>query len=279
MHGALVPLAGSAVGAALALGSVSATVAEPLRLLWANGYDATQDATQLIGAGASLVGRSGGLVLLGAVTGGLVAGLLQTRGYLGRPTPEATRIRSTPSAWLALLGWAGLLAAAFYVCRNLLGLHPAEPSALAEASGHLLVRFTAIGLCGLAVLALVDHALKARARSVRLGFDGAPPRPRTLVEAEAVPTPRWQAVFDDARWVVFDTQRALVIGIRDGQPFITARFEGALVEAVCNAARARGLPPRRVFDLSDADAASPDIALSNQRLAAWGIELSPIGES
>ena len=277
VHGALVPLVGSAAGAALAIRSVSTTVGEPLRGLWADGYDSTREATQLIASGAALVARTGGLVLLGALAGGLVAGLLQTRGYFGRPTREAARIRATPSVWLALLGWAGLFVAGLFVCRTVLGLHPAEPTALADASAQLFGRFAAIALGGLATLALVDHALKVRARSVRLGLDEAPPRARPIIEVPTLPTPRWDEVFADARWVVFDAQRAVVIGTRDGQPFITARFDGALVDAVCNAARARGLPALQVADLQDASV-PPDIALSNQRLAAWGITLPPVGE-
>lgn len=272
VHGALVPVTGSLVATGIAVVVVGPNAAEALRALLARGLSAAVDAPTTGAAAGWLLGRSAGTVTLAATLGGLLPGLLQTRGYFGRPSTEARRQEGRPALWLALVGWLALMGVALYACGVVLQLHPAGALAVWSASRELGQR------CGLAVLAVLttlvafDHLRKRAARRARLGLDEAARGPR-LVAPSADPTPRWNELLAGARWVVFDSRRAIAIGMRDGQAFITARVAAGQVEALCDAARARGLPPRLVVDLSDVDRLSADVALSNQQLALWGISV------
>ncbi|MEO6953280.1 MAG: hypothetical protein ABI321_15880, partial [Polyangia bacterium] len=99
--------------------------------------------------------------------------------------------------------------------------------------GHSL----SVALAVLVVGAVVDHLLKAQARTQRLGVESSAAR---RASAPIVDAGHADALVQEAHLVLFDDDRAVAIALRSGEPMLWARGRGLAALALREAARRHG---------------------------------------
>lgn len=276
-RGALAPLTGALLGGALMLDASIDRVVRDLPALAQGSLGGTVAPGALLDASLALVARAALPVAAGAFGGALLLGLVQTRGWLGAPKPETVGDPLPPRAWLGLLGWSSLALVAVVVASALVQLHPgAQAPAIVGAAAILGARALRALIGLLAILALVDHVLRVRARRLRLGLD-EPIASRRNTYAAPVVEERMEALVQGARLVLFDEERVVALGLRADGLVPLARARGMAGVALREAARRRGLPVRATASLETFDALTLGEPLSAAVLGAYHLE-AEVGE-
>jgi hypothetical protein len=235
------PMAGALVAAGLVIELGAERVGRALQVLARSAWSSPGAPGDGLAAALSLLSSALWPTLLAALLGALGVGLLQTRGFVGRPGLDEPPERATPNPALALIGWVALVALALDLLRASFGLVAgAEPSTLGAAAVGLARTLGRALFIAVAALAFVDHLLRTRARRERLD-GGVPNRRRASPPSDE---PSTEALLDGVERVLFDQGVAVTLGRRDGVLWAFARARGLSALALVDGARRRGLPVR-----------------------------------
>jgi hypothetical protein len=239
-RGALATVCGASIGGALALAWVARARLPALDAFARDALSMKGAPPEMLRALFSRVAEIAWPVAVAAGVGALAVGLAQTRGFVARLGLGEPPERRTPNPILALLGWIALGVLALDGLSGAFGLAvDARPGMIAVGAAVLAERLARMILLGVAVLALLDHLLRAQARSARLVPE---PSPRAQIPREA--EPGVDELLTGAVRVLYDGDRALVIGQVSGTPVALVRVTGLTAHALLDAARRRGLPVR-----------------------------------
>jgi hypothetical protein len=246
-RGALATVCGACVGGALALAWVARARLPAIDAFARDALTMKGAPPEMLRALFSRVADVAWPVALAAGLGASAVGLAQTRGFVARPGLAEPPERRTPNPILALLGWIALGVLALDGVSGAFGLAVfARPGMVAVGAAVLAARLARMILLGVAVLALLDHLLRAQARSARLA-PAADPRAPLPREAE----PGIDELLTGAVRVLYDGDRAVVLGQVSGTPVALVRVTGLTAHALLDAARRRGLPVRAGTGLSE----------------------------
>jgi len=245
-RGRLAPLSGALLGAGVALAISVETTPARIAAFARETYTWVGDPIVALRAVLAVIVACTLPLLVGALAGALLAGLLQTRGYFGRGALAALPERGVPNPVLALFGWAALALLLFDLVRVAVGLAaPASPDALARAGLAVARDLVRAFFVGTVALAIVDHLVRARARRARLD-DAEPVRARRRAQSAEDALPSVEALLHGVDTILFDGDVAVTFGSREGARWAYARARGLSARALLEAARRRRLVVRAV---------------------------------
>jgi hypothetical protein len=245
-QGRLAVAAGALLGAGLMLELGAAQAGARIAALAAVTLTPTGDAGAALRGAFSLSTALAAPVLVGTLAGALIAGLLQTRAYLGWPRDPHLPEHAEPSPSVTFFGWCALTLLLLDLLRGAMGLAmvaDAVPLGLAAAS--LARELGRAFLVGVVALAAIDHLLRRRRRSARLE---AAERPAGGVAFRGGPDePPVESLLVGVERVLFDVDVAVTFGRRDGAWWAFSRARGLAARALLDAARrgrvsVRGVP-------------------------------------
>jgi hypothetical protein len=236
-RGALATLAGACVGGAIGLRVIAPAKIAAVAAFAHDAFAASGTPETALRRLFGIVASAALPVALFAAAGALAVGMAQTRGFLARPGVADPPDAPSPPVALALLGWLALAALAFDGVRAIFGLASVAPAtAIAGGAAELVVQLARVLLLGVAMLALIDHLLRARRRQARLG---AGPIERARLPVVEGPVP--EELLAGAERVLYDGERVVIVS---GRRVALARVSGLVAQAVLELARRRGLPVR-----------------------------------
>ena len=234
----LAPAAGALAGGLIAVSIGDAGTR--LVGLYRDALAATASPSQLLRQAGAVLTSFLLPVLAAALAGALLAGLLQTRGYIGAPASQRRLPeRASPGRVLAFLAWLSLAVLLLAELRKLpLLASGAEASAVASAAEALAGRMMRSAIIVVALATIVDHLLRVRARAARRGEARSMAVRRS---AASVDPERFDALLAGVALVLVDEDVAIAIGQRAAETVVVLRARGLSARALIETARRRGV--------------------------------------